>query len=712
MTIIDSSDIRVFADIATDFKETDMPDGARRFCLVLNADDAVIEVFPSGKVQLSLPERRQDFSSFRSLLASEKFADLRQWAANQVKVVRSQLGHESQNPLPVRGELTESDLSRRHLDTQGLDAHLRVRREDALHVLVLDGPAGIGKTSQLRQLALARASSFLRDQDRLILHVESRGRNLQMLDDLIAGSLQRIRAKPTFDQLRVLVKHGLVTLALDGFDEFADPSGFQLAWAQLGDLLDSVSGSGQVILSGRETLVSRGRLLSELPKLSSANCRLDEFQLQEVDSQAARSWLEQRGVPRRSLDNPRLSEALRPGSYGLRPFFLSQLASSETYRLLNASPKVDILPLLIDALLERELEKLSSQLVDDVGRDATLGFLRNVCEEIARDMADNQSDSLPGVNVEWSAELCLPEVASGDYSKLLIHHATRLPFLSIEDGSPAVRFSHRQFFVFFLGANVVSSIGKREVPKYFRRNVLGSEFLEAFPKVLLSLPRASVIGFRDASIDMLPELSSYDRSRGNAAALLLGCLADFPTDRPVSIAHVAVDELFLRGKLPEVRLNDVSINVLRAERADLSAVQFGTGCNLVTLNADRLTRVPESIPVPLWLELGGQTFHQPEQIKEALLGSKTREYEVDDRLQFDRELLERILRYRPFWLRDDRNNVEPAGLKIIEHPEWTELAEYLIQHDLVRMDDNVQAAGPSSRFFHFRLDEIRSHFGL
>ena len=45
---------------------------------------------------------------------------------------------------------------------------------------------------------------------------------LTFLQDLIAFSLQRLRLLVTYDQIPVLVRHGLVTLSIDGFDELGD----------------------------------------------------------------------------------------------------------------------------------------------------------------------------------------------------------------------------------------------------------------------------------------------------------------------------------------------------------------------------------------------------------------------------------------------------------------------------------------------------------
>ena len=86
-------------------------------------------------------------------------------------------------------------------------------------------------------MALKRSFEYKQRRDPLILHVQSRGKVLSNLQDLMAFSLQTLRLRITYDQAPILVRHGLITLAVDGFDELGDPSGYELAWAQVNDLI-------------------------------------------------------------------------------------------------------------------------------------------------------------------------------------------------------------------------------------------------------------------------------------------------------------------------------------------------------------------------------------------------------------------------------------------------------------------------------------------
>jgi hypothetical protein len=706
MMPVAEDDLRIFADLGTDFKVESAPDGITIFRFEMAAQKATISIPSSGcPIKFSLGGHEITFSNSRALLASEHFGDLRRWASNQAAVLELSA---KTHPIPIEGEFSWRDTPTppQMIRLDEFDEYLSQSTRDELRVFVIDGPAGIGKTTQISQLARTRARNFATKQEPLLLHVESTGRVLQNLDDLIAGSLQKIRAQPTFDQLRVLVKHGLVTLAIDGFDELTDPNGYQLAWSQLGGLLEDVRGCGQVILSGRETFVSMSRMVAALPILTRQTVSVAQYRLREVDPQSAKAWLLENGLTREALEDERIKDLLSAGSYGLRPFFLSTLVDADILSGLPHNPSVDLLAVLVEALITREQNKFGDDVAQKISRTVLGNYVRNLCEEIARDMADNQSEVLPGQSVMWVAELCLPVGIDRDLGKTLIHRAGVMPFLTNDKDRNSVRFSHRQYLVFFLSSNAIKTIARPEIPKYIRRNILGSEFLETFPKVLLNLPGQLVLKFRDEALLQLPELNTMDRSSGNVASLLLACCCDYPPDKTVSLRHVSIDEVYLRGEVPSMELTGVTISILHAERTDLTALRFCGENTIVSLQVDDLTCFPPDFPVPLWLEDNGRTLRDRAQIIERINGSAAKKELPTKYLPFDPTLLNRILRYRPFWLRDDLEDAEPAGKRIVGHADWHRALQWLEREDLVRVDERFGASGRPAKFIHFRIPEI------
>ena len=218
--------------------------------------------------------------SYRALLASEKFGDLRRWTGSQTASLERAL-HDIDRPIPIKGVISERNAE---MEVAQVDDFLAPggdvsRHTDSVRILLIDGPAGMGKTKFIEFLALRRARRFMSTQRPLVLHVQSRGRVLTFLQDLIAFSLQTLRLRVTYDQLPVLVRHGLVSLAIDGFDELGDPNGYDLAWGQVNDLVNEIRGQGTLILAGRETFIGRERLMDSIKTLSAGRDVIDVLSL-------------------------------------------------------------------------------------------------------------------------------------------------------------------------------------------------------------------------------------------------------------------------------------------------------------------------------------------------------------------------------------------------------------------------------------------------
>ena len=286
-------DLAPFADLGTEPPRATRNGNGIVVRLARNGTEFTLRIAPDGRVveQSELGERSH--LSFRALLASSNFTDLRRWADSQQAFLRGRIQTET---IPIVGSISDSG---RQGDVQFFDDFLddcwRAQPQPRSLIVVIDGPAGIGKTGLIRSLAFKRAEGYRLTQRPLILHVESRGRMLQNITDLMAFSLQTLKIFVTYDQIPVLVRYGLVTLVVDGFDELGDPSGYELAWAQVNDLVLSSRGGGTLIFAGRETFISKDRIIRALPAIDLSVDKLEEFNLTGVPPEVARSWLLEKG---------------------------------------------------------------------------------------------------------------------------------------------------------------------------------------------------------------------------------------------------------------------------------------------------------------------------------------------------------------------------------------------------------------------------------
>ena len=701
-----------FADLGTDRPQAASSENRLMVRMTRHGEELELQFNKrTGKVaERSLDDDQvRIYASYRSLLASERFGNLRQWANNQRRSLQN-LKSSYNRRIPVSGLLSGSA---RELDIDSLDRSLVAKNQGdnrAVRVMLIDGPAGIGKTTFIEFLAWLRADRHTVTQHPLILHVKSRGRILTYVQDLIAFSLQRLRLNLTFDQLPVLVRHGLVTLAIDGFDELADPNGYELAWSQVGELVEQVRGHGTLILAGRETFIGQERIRNSIKSLRSTD-KVEALTLRSPTPGAARKWLE--AQRRHELDFP--EELFEFGSFALRPFFLVQLANLPPESGFGNPQSGLLFTSLVKAMIQREASKFGDAIMTpNQGYEYVQRFLR----EVARYMADDQTDMIDELALSWVAEMAVPEELNDDTMRALTGRATSIAFLEEDDTPQFRRFSHSNLFNHFLGMEIIDSIIRKDVPKCVRRNVLGADFLAVFSDLALdmSLEGSELIRkFYDSASELLQNYPWSDRGAHNIGSLLITLPSTMAYEGSLDLRNIQADEALIRGTASAATIHGAGISQLDIQGANVESLEF-LNCHITTLTVDEMTHVSRSIPLPsqiqynrihsdrskvissrddvdAWLQAHGRVDAAGDAFGEAA-GTIP-----EDLLNHPmRRLLRRACRSRSFWT--------PAGStnyfeKFTRDPLWSDLLRLMREHNLVK-EETIAAAGTTSRFFHIK----------
>ena len=700
-----------FADLGTDRPQVASDENRLMIRMIRHGEDLELQFDKNtGKVtERSLDYgQTRSYASYRSFLASDRFGNLRQWANNQR---RSLQGIQSAyvRRIPVTGLLSNDN---RVLDVDRFDEYLVAQdhgEQQSVRVMLIDGPAGIGKTTFIEFLAWSRAHGYFTKRHPLILHVKSRGRILTYIQDLIAFSLQRLRLNLTFDQLPVLVRHGLVTLAIDGFDELADPNGYELAWSQVGELIEQVRGRGTLILAGRETFIGQDRIRNSIKSLRSTDT-VRSLTLRPPGPSEARNWLQ--AEHKHFLEFP--EELFEVGSFALRPFFLVQLSQLPPESEFGKPQAGLLLAALVKAMIQREASRFEPLMTQDQGRTYVLRFLR----EVARYMADDQTDAIDELALSWAAEMAAPEDLDEEIRRTLTHRAAVIVFLEDDDTPQFRRFSHSNLFNHFLSIEILEAVARHDLPKCIRRKVLGADFLSIFSDLTLTMAvhgSERILEFYDSASEELRHYRWSDRGAHNLGSLLLTILPSMEDEGSLILRNVHADEALIRGTAPAARLHDCTISQFDIQGANVEFLEF-VDSHITTLTVDQMTHVSSSIPLPSqiqynrsnlhrnrvissrqeidrWLDAHGRVLGSGDSVGE---GSGTVPTELVHHPML--KVLRRACRSRSFWIPYGSTNYFE---KFTRDPLWPDLLKLMHVHHLVRYGTNP-ASGTNSRFFHIK----------
>jgi len=716
--ILDFDDLSPFADLGTSVETT-----SKGFTLHRNGLHTAVEIDGASYIVRQAGEAPISFSSAREVLAGEPFSNLARIARNQAIVLTPfrVMGA----PVPITTALRKVSgsvpvFANNPEPWAALDLWLREQRQSQIDngtdLLLIDGPAGVGKTTIVREVSLLRAESYDGSQP-LVMQISSRGRVLQNIGDLIAYSLQDVRANLTIGQLMALMRHGLVTLAIDGFDELSDPNGFQTAWSGLNALIADARGAATFLLAGRETFVSTDTIQSQLTSFDANRDRLSALSLSDPEPEGAREWLLTKvGWDSSLLNQEFVGPIFVKDSYALRPFFLDVVAREPEALRNDNAPASDLLSYLVQVMILREADKFVESLDPPNVNEATMiygSYVGRFLEEVARDLAENQTDSIADEALDLLATVAAHGILPEDQIPAVVQRARTVVFLANDVQSGHVRFAHEQLQQHFLSREALRSVGEGETPRYVRRNLFGRESLEVFAHVARG--RAEETNLFLHAVRAGIAMPSRDRTDANLSVLgIAAACGASPENADLHISNVGLGELhFPFSPPPGISIRDAVISILHAESADLRNVIFEGGVDIATLVINRQTMLPASAPMPHILVSHGGTTADRDIIRDTLSpGAETGKNDVLPWPNDLAELLGRIERYRPFWLRTNVEDTDRQGRRIISDDNWPKLFEALRNLDLVTVKAR-QAAGVRAEFLHFRQDiALSEHAGL
>lgn len=647
-------DIIAFADPFTEHKVKRVQ-GKSRIDLTRNGRNVTYELHPeTGAV--TAKHRERTFPSMRSLLASDEFANISKFAETQRRLFEKKpTGSVMPSTIKLGGEVVYTgDLADR------LDSGT-----EKTTLVLIDGPAGVGKTFQVEQIARAQAAKCARGAVvPPLLHITSQGRRLSNFRDVLAATTQEMGASFGARHVPILVRHGLLVAAIDGFDELVDADGYEDAWLALKEFIDDVGGGGAIILAARDTFVEEQELLLRIER-ADGSVSLKMGHIQPVEPTEAKQWLAKAcGWKVADLDSNLTADILREGSYALRPFFLRSLGDAGGWvNVVDAGPRT----FLADSLIRRE-SKLIAQQLGGVTANAIAPALTNLFQEIALEMAARETDSIEIDHLAFLTQYCFESVLEEKAIRKLLHKAGSFALLEPTLTKDRRKFTHTELQYFFLGGALLKSLEARSIPMVLRRSVLGGEHLEVFAEVFanneINAQKASDFLYTIVGSDI-----SADSLAANGGAILI--LA-FSLGLITRLDYISVVDAIFAGDAPQGEFAQSDVSRLDISDANVSRVTF-SNVNVGTLVVSSSTTFGDSMPNLEALEIrsddGATIEREPEKIR-AFVSARTF---TDKLLSYTNSaaiaLLERVARraIRYFYLRQHGDDDEGSFLLKDEH---------------------------------------------
>ena len=113
--------------------------------------------------------------------------------------------------------------------------------------------AGHGKSMLLRHFQYSQAQKYLDNNTNFLFwHIDLHGRDLVRLNEAIMYELGELRMPGLyFSSILTLMRHHLIVLGIDGFDELAAEEGGETALNSLSSLVSQMQGKGVLIAASR-----------------------------------------------------------------------------------------------------------------------------------------------------------------------------------------------------------------------------------------------------------------------------------------------------------------------------------------------------------------------------------------------------------------------------------------------------------------------------
>ncbi len=516
--------------------------------------------------------------SYQSFLASEALADLRDLAES----ILTQL----QMPpvfieAPARESASEANGHGIHAAT-----NLLLKRTvdpgalplSATRVLFVHGNAGTGKTSALTHVTRLQAERYLRGETTtLFLYLDAQGKGLAQLEDVMARTLQDLRAKFTYHSVASLTRRHCVIPIVDGFDELIGPSSAREAFANLAQFLAQLDCEGALIASSRSAFIDYKTLHERAAEIAAAEQLSYEILPIEVLAWPDKAVLQYCDTIQPPDDGAALQGRVRDllksraGDLVRKPFFLAKICEILSQGG-DVNEKEDLTRQVMEAALTREADKLS----DQRGKQLLLPAQhRTLCESIADEMWAQGRPELDCDTVRLLAEITAEQfgLSPRDTKTLVDRSVAHGLLVAVGTADPQKRaFEHELFRFEFQAGSLARALHEQSdsCRDYLQRADIPVEVVERVPSYHPSA--GETVGKSLERLSALVNAAPTNPYAPSNAGALVGVMIRDRTDLP---KRLKLTSLYIRAlDLGKCTLEEAQLSKCVLERVRLTDATF------------------------------------------------------------------------------------------------------------------------------------------
>ena len=597
-------------------------------------------------------------------------------------------------------------------------------------VLLVQGEAGIGKTSCLKQLAVQQAQRYLQGAASfLYFYVDAQGRALSRLEDAMAKDLQDLRSQFSYAAVAPLTHHQLLVPIVDGFDELLGSGGYEEAFSSLAAFLSGLDGHGCVIASARSAFFDYRNFHKNATRFSaieSFSYEVDTIQIRPWDTTQIDEYIH---AEANRLDRDpehvlarfgELKASLTSADVELlgKPFYAARVADLVISRD-TVPPRQALLDRLIAVFLEREHDKLR----DRHGQPLlSVEGHRSFLTELAEEMWWQENKRIDVGTVQAAAGMITEELQlSPTVGQQIVEKVSSYAFLTTGTSEQkTLRFEHEVYYGYFLAAGLARKVGQGgdSLRRFLRRAVIDDILVQQTVRRLMEEETSVALAAKNLSAAVRAGLSDLV-ARENAGRIIAdvfrqsGSVGERGTIRNVVFRKVDFGKSVLRRFTFEGCVFD-EVDLTAARLMDCSFQDCGLHRLIVSVGNTRLDNLSRDVAEQVTslivregrdLQYSGPLFNPAKIVK--VLGRLGADVADDtDGSEYSAVVQERVDILDRFLMMMKRryhvSREDMGRLHVTKQAEWPEVERQLRSHGLL-IDKTVQRRGPKGILMRLKM---------